>query len=430
MLASMRTVTAGSGTLIPPGRFLPHAKQLLAAADAAVLAIRPTSWPLRVEVWGHVQAPLRMVRRLIDQTPRLLIELSMRRSLPTALEALERGEIDACFGSVHDLGRPWPAGLAHRPVLLEHVAVAIDAEHPLADTPVLRPADLQGLVMWFPVSGSSPEVLGGFRRIADRLGTPLDTGGQNLGLDGIIGQLRSDLGRFALFGADWRVPADAGIRLVPLDPAPCYLSSLVWREGDQHPLLDLLLDRALQAGRTAGWLAYDCRHHWLPDTDLADLLSEDCTPGSASSTATRIDQVTQIESARRASSSCAISGISSCRRSCLAQSASCSRQFTWRRSAGRRSHTRQAAKCPRLHPDHSRRAQPGQCWVGDQEKRRRANRAPTTPQATTISRSSQANWRPLFVRGSTAACMATASGRSGSTCAASRSQEGNRFSGT
>jgi hypothetical protein len=70
---------------------------------------------------------------------------------------------------------------------------------------------------------------------------------------------------------DWPIPAQAGITLVKLDPAPCCLWSLVWRHGDQHPLLEVLLDLALQVGQTEGWLTYDPQHDWLPDADLAEL---------------------------------------------------------------------------------------------------------------------------------------------------------------
>jgi hypothetical protein len=71
----------------------------------------------------------------------------------------------------------------------------------------------------------------------------VDTSGQNLGLEGIIGQLRSRPARFTLLGTDWPIPAQAGIALIPLDPAPCCLWSL----------------------------AYDPQHDWLPDVDLAEL---------------------------------------------------------------------------------------------------------------------------------------------------------------
>jgi DNA-binding transcriptional LysR family regulator len=252
-------------------RFLPHAHQLLEAADAAAQAAQPASWPLRVDVWGHVQAPVRMVRQLIDQTPELRIQLSMRRSLPAALEALEHREIDACLGRVQDLGQPWPTGLTHRPVLLERLAVAVDAQDPLADASLLRPTDMHEWILWVPAAGSAPEVLGAYQRFADHFAFSVDTSGQNLGLEGIIGQLQSRPGRFTLLGIDWPIPAQAGIALIPLTPAPCCLWSLVWRQGDQHPLLEVLLDRALQTGQAEGWLAYDPQHDWLPDVDLAEL---------------------------------------------------------------------------------------------------------------------------------------------------------------
>jgi hypothetical protein len=130
---------------------------------------------------------------------------------------------------------------------------------------------LRESVFWLPTGGTPAELLGFFRRFADHFGIPVDTGGQNLGLEHAIDQLRCDPRRFALFGGDWPIPTDAGIRLLPLDPTPCYLWSLVWREGDRHPQLELLLQRAIETGRTEGWLAYDPQRDWLPDIDLAGL---------------------------------------------------------------------------------------------------------------------------------------------------------------
>src|SRR6266511_2141995 len=142
-----RLLVRGSGgvELTEAGqRLLPHARALLVAADATAKVARTGSWPLRLDVWGQVQAPLRIVGRLLDQDPELAVELSMRRSLGAALEALGRDELDACFGRVHDLDHPWPGGLAHRPVVLERLAVAVSADHPLSDASLLRPADLPG----------------------------------------------------------------------------------------------------------------------------------------------------------------------------------------------------------------------------------------------------------------------------------------------
>jgi hypothetical protein len=155
----------------------------------------------------------------------------------------------------HTVGEP----LLHRGargVQLERAVAAVSAEHRLADAPLLDPADLKDSLLWMPAAATSSELLGVWRRFAEHFGIAMDTGGQNLGLEHAVDQLRRDPRRFALFGRDWRVPAEATIRLISLEPTPCYLWSLVWREGDRHPLLGLL-QQAVATGRTEGWLAYD-----------------------------------------------------------------------------------------------------------------------------------------------------------------------------
>jgi hypothetical protein len=60
--------TAGSVSLTDAGRrFWPHAERLVELANAAAAAAQPASAsPLRVDVWGHVQQPLRLVREIFD----------------------------------------------------------------------------------------------------------------------------------------------------------------------------------------------------------------------------------------------------------------------------------------------------------------------------------------------------------------------------
>src|SRR6266567_1821003 len=136
---------------------------------------------------------------------------------------------------------------------------------------LLAPADLRESGLWLPASGSPAELLSAYRQIAGHFGIPLDTSGHNLGLEHAIDQLRRHPHRLILFGADWPLPPDAGVRRLPLHPKPCFLWSLVWPERHHHPQLELLLERAVHAGRSEGWLAYDPRQDWLPDTDLAEL---------------------------------------------------------------------------------------------------------------------------------------------------------------
>ena len=89
-------------------RFLPHARELLATANTATAAINAQSRPLQVDVWA-IRRPSGLARHLVQERPDLVLAQSMRRSLPAALEALQRGEFDACFGRVHDLGQSWPS---------------------------------------------------------------------------------------------------------------------------------------------------------------------------------------------------------------------------------------------------------------------------------------------------------------------------------
>ncbi|HEY3140876.1 MAG TPA: LysR family transcriptional regulator [Acidimicrobiales bacterium] len=256
-------------------RFLPHARQLLATADAAAAAARLDSRPLRVDVWGHLQDPLRRLRGLIDRTPDLLVELSMRRSIVTAIEALQRGQIDAAFGRVNDLPHPWPDELAHRLVLLAPLALAVNTDHPLVDASVLHPAELTQWEFWVPAQGSPTELQGYWERFAKHFAIPIYDSGSNLGLDlgldHVLERVRDDPARVTLLGASWPVPADAGIRMIPLDPTPRYPWSLVWRTADRHPTLSLLLELIADAGTSDGWLAFDPEHDWLPDVDLANL---------------------------------------------------------------------------------------------------------------------------------------------------------------
>src|ERR1700733_3770492 len=62
--ARLLTRNANGVMLPPPGRlFLEPARRALAAGDLATAAARQHERPLRVDVWGHLFAPMRTVRR-------------------------------------------------------------------------------------------------------------------------------------------------------------------------------------------------------------------------------------------------------------------------------------------------------------------------------------------------------------------------------
>ncbi|MYS90114.1 MULTISPECIES: LysR family transcriptional regulator [Streptomyces] len=241
-------------------RFLGPARQTLAAADQALAAVREEHRPLRVDVWGHLYAPMRALAQVATRTGELSLELGHGRDLPSVAAALLHGDIDAGFGRVHP---PLPTGLTHRLVRLEPVDVVLGEGHPLAAEPALRPEQLRDSVLWTPGALDRLDFL---RRFAEQFGIRDHAEGPNLGLDHFLAAMLSDARRFSLLPADVPLPRLPGARSVPLvNPTPLYAWSLLWRDTGGHPLLrDLLTAFMTEAGRNR-WLEYDPAHDWLPE---------------------------------------------------------------------------------------------------------------------------------------------------------------------
>ncbi|MFD9594748.1 LysR family transcriptional regulator [Kitasatospora sp. NPDC059973] len=253
-------------------RFLEPARRLLAQGDRAVAAVARTRRPLRVDVWGHLYAPMRTVARAVDGVPGLEVEPVPGRDLPSVAAALLRGESDAGFGRVHPLPDGRDAGLAHRLVRLEPVDALLSTDHPLAGRDVLRPEDLRSDVLRYPAAVDRLDFL---TRFADRFGIAERAGSTNLGLESFADRIRTDPSCFSLLPADCPLPGPGrpGIRTVPLvDPTPLYAWSLLWRDGDEPAArLDPLLGAFTEAARRSRWLEYDPARDWLPGPDEAAL---------------------------------------------------------------------------------------------------------------------------------------------------------------
>ncbi|CAL9531490.1 LysR family transcriptional regulator [Streptomyces sp. enrichment culture] len=254
-------------------RFLGPARHALDAGAAAVAAALAVPGPgLRVDVWGHLYAPLRTLAQVLADTPGLAVETGPGRDHATVAEALRRGDADAGLGRVPPRapGGPAEPALSHRVVRLEPVDAVVSAAHPLAGADRLRPADLRGSTLRCP---AEPGRLDFLARFADRFGIAHRTGGPNLGPAPFLAAVRDDPACFSLLPAD-AVPDTAaarGLRFIPLaDPVPLYAWSLVWRAApDGAPRLRPLLDAFARTGRARRWLEYDPDRDWLPEGGLS-----------------------------------------------------------------------------------------------------------------------------------------------------------------
>lgn len=253
-------------------RFLEPARRLLAQAEQAVAAVRGTGRPLRIDVWGHLYAPMRTLAQAVDAAPGLEVEPVPGRDLPSVAAALLRGESDAGFGRVHTLPDGTDAGLTHRLVRLEPVDALLSVDHPLAGRDVLSPAELRGSVLRYPAAVDRLDFL---TRFATRFGIVDRVGSTNLGLEHFLDQVGADPGCFSLVPADGPLPARPDVRTVPLaDPTPLYAWSLLWRTdqtADQNAQLDSLLRAFTAEAARSRWLEYDPARDWLPDADEAAL---------------------------------------------------------------------------------------------------------------------------------------------------------------
>ncbi|MER7775249.1 LysR family transcriptional regulator [Streptomyces sp. NPDC096191] len=239
-------------------RFLSPARQTVAAADAAVAAVSGKERPLRVDVWGHLYAPMRTLAQVAGRAGELA--LGHGRDLPSVTTALLHGDIDAALGRVHP---PLPAGLAHRLVRLEPVDAVLSADHPLAAEPVLRPDQLCDSTLWAPGTLDRLDFL---HRFADRFGVRNTATSVNLGLAHFLAEVAAEPRRFSLVPADVPLPDVPGLRSVPLaDPTPLYAWSLLWRVGNGSPGLNGLATACAEEAGRSRWLEYDPTRDWLPE---------------------------------------------------------------------------------------------------------------------------------------------------------------------
>ncbi|HWS36605.1 MAG TPA: LysR family transcriptional regulator [Actinoplanes sp.] len=248
------TRTATGARLTLDGRaFLPHARELLQAAERAAASVRPGERALRVDVLHLRIAPGQAVRDFHRRHPDVGLDVV---TLPgavvgTAVEALLAGEIDASFRAVPSA---LPDGITAGPVLNDPLQVMVGPRHPLAAAASLRPTDLAGHRIWIPGIKPGSEWEAYYRELAPAFGLSIDRVGPNFGSEAVMEAIAESGALATLVGSRDRYvwPAAHDLRRIPLTaPSPVYPHTLLSHSGNRHPAL-ATLHRHLLTTRLTG----------------------------------------------------------------------------------------------------------------------------------------------------------------------------------
>lgn len=225
--------------------FLPHAKKVLAAIEQAERAVRPGSRPLRVDVLHRRIAPAQTVYRFYRSHPEMdldAVTLGTENAAQAAQAVLE-GAVDASFRALP--ADQVPAGISAERLLDAPLELLVGPGHPLADAPWVRPADLAGHRIWIPGIRPGTEWEAFYQELSEAFGLSIDALGPHFGDEALMDALADSASLATLVGSGDRYlwPQNHDLRRIPLhDPTPVYPHVLLFRSGDQHPVLTALRD--------------------------------------------------------------------------------------------------------------------------------------------------------------------------------------------
>ncbi|MGW6857647.1 LysR family transcriptional regulator [Streptomyces xanthophaeus] len=271
--ARLFTRTARGAELTIDGQaFLPHARELLRAAERAVASVRAGRRPLRVDVIASRTAASGLMRGFHRAHPEIDLDVMMLFDIDTAVAAIRSGAIDASFRAVAAPGRPLPPDIESVRVLDEPLQLLTGPAHALAGARSVPLARLAGHRIWMPGIVPGTEWAAYYEDLVAEFGLSIEATGPNFGSDALLDTIagtpalatfmgEQSLPQLPPAGAPTVLPAGHGLRLIPVtDPTPVYPHSLLWHRDNPHPALATL--RAHLAATAAG---HDTTGTWTPD---------------------------------------------------------------------------------------------------------------------------------------------------------------------
>ncbi|NED10839.1 LysR family transcriptional regulator [Streptomyces sp. SID9124] len=252
----------GAELTIDGRAFLPHARELLRAAERASASVRPGSRALRVDVMASRTAQSHVMRGFHGAHPEIGLDVMMLVSMDTAVAALRSGELDATFRAVGAPGRPLPDDIESARVLDEPLELLTGPAHALADARAVTLTDLVGHRIWMPGIAPGTEWGAYYDDLVADFGLTIEATGPNFGSDALLDTIADTPSLATFMGKHSRLiwPESHDLRRIPItDPTPVYPHSLLWHRDNPHPGVAAL--RAYLAA-TGG---YGAEGAWVPE---------------------------------------------------------------------------------------------------------------------------------------------------------------------
>lgn len=220
---------------------LPHARELLRAAERATAAVTPGRRALRIDVVNRRIAPSNILYAFYQQHPGIDLDVVTltHADATAALAEVGAGTLDATFRSLRATARTVPSGLRSARVIDDRHELLVGPRHPLANATTVTLAELTDHPIWMP-GLSDPEPLGYYADLATAFGLTIDTIGPSFGVEALLAEI-ADSTRLATFvgeGSRYLWPESYDLRRIPVvDPVPVYPLSVIWRADNAHPVL-------------------------------------------------------------------------------------------------------------------------------------------------------------------------------------------------
>ncbi|MFF7341796.1 LysR family transcriptional regulator [Streptomyces sp. NPDC008163] len=241
----------GAELTIDGRAFLPHAHELLRAAERASASVRPGHRPLRVDVIASRTAQSSLMRAFHRAHPAIPLDVMMLVSMDTAVAALRTGELDATFRAVAAPGHPLPEDIASARVLDEPLQLLTGPAHALADAPSVTLTDLAGHRIWMPGVAPGTEWGAYYDDLSAEFALTIEATGPNFGSDVLLDTIADTPALATFMGEHSRLiwPETHALRRIPITgPTPVYPHSLLWHRDNPHPGLATLRSYAGAAG--------------------------------------------------------------------------------------------------------------------------------------------------------------------------------------